>query len=120
MDYPTSYADHMALWQHRLRALEANADELAHLESRRFKLHDILNRTQIVIQEQSAAAAEKQDASRRLEALMAEGRQVMNFLNAGLREHYGKDSEKLAEFRLMPFRGRRPKVEAPPTPEDAQ
>jgi hypothetical protein len=32
----------------------------------------------------------------------------MAFLNAGLRQHYGKDSERLAEFSLPPFRGRGP------------
>lgn len=120
MDYPTSYADHLALWEHRLRALEANVDELQHLETRREKLQSIVVRAYDIIQEQAVAVAEKQAASKRLQAVMAEGRQVMTFLNAGLREHYGKDNEKLAEFKLMPLRGRRPKVEEPPLPEDAQ
>lgn len=40
----------------------------------------------------------------------------MAFLNAGLRQHYGKDSEKLAEFNLVPFRGRRAKSEPPVPP----
>ena len=119
MDQPTSYADHMKAWQLRLNALEANADELLHLESRREKLQSILGRAQTAFQTQSAAAATKQDASRLLEALVAEGRMVMSFLNAGLREYYGKDSE-IAEFNLKPFRGRRPKPELPPLPEEAR
>ena len=43
-----------------------------------------------------------------MEILVAEGRLVMAFLNAGLRQHYGKDSERLAAFSLPPFRGRGP------------
>lgn len=120
MDQPTSYADHLKAWQLRLNALDANADELAHLDSRREKLQSILGRAQTAFQTQSSAAATKQDASRLLEALVAEARMVMSFLNAGLREYYGKDSEKLAEFNLKPFRGRRPKPEVPPLPEDAR
>ena len=121
MEQPTSQADHMKLWQHRLRALEANIDELGHLESGRDKLQGIETRAQLAFRTQSAATASKQEASKELEILIAEGRLVMAFLNAGLRDHYGKDSEKLAEFNMKPFRGRRkPVAPPPPLPEDAR
>lgn len=113
MEQPTSQADHLNAFRHRLNALEANINELQHLDSRRLKLQDIYNAAIVVHQEQSAATAVKQDASRRLEALLAQGQAVMTFLNAGIREHYGKDSEKLAEFKLQPFRGRRAKPAEP-------
>jgi hypothetical protein len=61
------------------------------------------------LRDQAAARALKQDASKRLEALVAEGRKVDTFLTTCLREHYGADSEKLAEFLIKPFRGRRAK-----------
>lgn len=117
MDQPTSQADHMQLWQQRLRALEANIDELGHLVSGRDKLQGIETRAQLAFRTQAAAAATKQEASKELEILVAEGRSVMAYLNAGLRDHYGKDNEKLSEFNIPPFRGRRPKPEPPPTPE---
>jgi len=121
MEQPTSQADHMKLWQHRLGAMEANGNDLGHLESGREKLQGIESRAQLAFRSQSAATAAKQEASKELEILIAEGRLVMAFLNAGLRDHYGKDSEKLAEFNLSPFRGRRRAV-APtlPLPEDAR
>lgn len=106
MEQPTSQADFLKAWQLRLRALEANADELAVLAPAREKLQVIEARAQSAFQRQSAAAAAKQEASKELDALIAEGRLVMAFINAGLRQHYGKDSEKLAEFSLPPFRGR--------------
>lgn len=108
MGQPTSQADFLKVWQLRLRALEANADELAVLAPAREKLQGIESRAQSAFQRQSAAAAAKQEASKELDALIAEGRLVMAFINAGLRQHYGKDSEKLAEFSLVPFRGRGP------------
>jgi len=124
MNQPTSQADYLKLWQQRLRAMAENADDLQHLESRREKLQTILDQALAAFQDQGAATAEKQASSRRLEALLTEGRKVATFLNAGIREHYGDRSEKLAEFRLKPFRGRRPQTEAPepppPQPEDAQ
>lgn len=109
MEQPTSQADFLNVWQLRLDALEVNSNELPHLDSRRLRLQEIRNEALIAHRDQAAARAAKQDASRRLEALLAEGRTVMTFLNAGIREHYGKDSEKLAEFKLQPFRGRRAK-----------
>src|SRR5215210_1097997 len=119
MNRPTSQADHMQLWQQRLRALEANAVELQHLESRREKLQILVNNAHSAFQVQSSTTAAKQEASKELEDLMAEGRLVMAFLNAGLREHYGKSSEKLKEFGLQPFRGlsaKSAKPEPPPPP----
>ncbi len=108
MGQPTSQADFLKVWQLRLRALEANVDELADLAPAREKLQGIEARVQAAFRAQSAAAAAKQEASKELDVLIAEGRLVMAFINAGLRQHYGKDSEKLAEFSLAPFRGRGP------------
>lgn len=112
MEQPTSQADFLKVWQLRLRALEANADELAILAPARETLQGIESRAQSAFRRQSAAAAAKQEATKELDALIAEGRLVMAFINAGLRQHYGKDSEKLAEFNLPPFRGRGPSAAA--------
>ncbi len=121
MEQPTSQADHMRLWQQRLLALEANGNDLGHLESGRVKLQGVESRAQLAFRSQSAATAAKQEASKEVEILIGEGRLVMAFLNAGLRDHYGKDSEKLAEFNIPPFRGRRkPVAPPPPPPEDAR
>ena len=117
MEHPTSQADHLKQWQLRLRALEANAQDLQHLEIGREKLQSVEGRAQIALQTQSAATATKQEASKQVESLIAEGRLVMSYLNAGLREHYGKYNEKLTEFGLMPFRGKKKKVAPPPPPE---
>jgi uncharacterized protein (DUF2336 family) len=125
MTQPTSQADHLKLWQLRLGAMEANAAELQDLEPGRQKLQAIVNGAQSAFQVQFSATAARQESSRTLETLVSEGRLVMAYLNAGLKEHYGKDSEKLIEFGIQPFRGQRPKPAKPeppppppPLPED--
>src|SRR5215210_7048170 len=122
MSQPTSQADHLDRWQRRLRAMGENAADLQHLATWRESLQGILNNAQSALQEQSAARAAKQDASRRFEDLLSEGQKLFTFLSACLREFYGEQSEKLAEFGLIPFRGRRPRKSAPtpPLPEDVQ
>lgn len=104
---PQTHAQSLKGWKERLTALEANKEEVQHLETRREKLQTIHDGALAAIREQAAATAAKQEASKRLEALMKEGRKVDFFLTAGLREHYGDRSEKLEEFKIKPFRGRR-------------
>lgn len=120
MTQPTSYADHMRLWDHRLRAMVQNGDDFEDQNPRRARLQAILDEANTAIVEQSTATAAKQDASQRLNDLMTEGRKLATFLNACIRAQYGESSEKLAEFKLQPFRGRRPSVEQPPPVESAQ
>ena len=123
---PRTHAQSLKAWKDRLTALEANKEEVKHLETRRDKLQTIHDGALAAIRDQATAKALKQDASKRLEALMKEGRKVDTFLTTGLREHYGDRSEKLEEFLIKPFRGRRSRksekkpVEKPaPTPETA-
>jgi DNA repair ATPase RecN len=102
-------AEYLSTWQHRLTALENNKEEVQHLETRREKLQGIHDGALAAIRDQAAATALKQEASKRLEALIKEGRKVDTFLTTCLREHYGDRNEKLEEFLVKPFRGRRSK-----------
>ena len=119
----TRQSDVIKKWQTLVSALADNIGDLEHLSTRFVKLQDFLGEAIQALQEQAAARASKQAASRRLEGLLNEGQKVATFLNVGIREHYGNRSEKLAEFRLQPLRGRRPAVKTdppPPQPELAQ
>ena len=119
----TRQSDVIKQWQNLVSALADNIGDLQHLSTRFVKLQDFLGEAIQAIQEQAAARASKQDASRRLESLLSEGQKVATFLNVGIREHYGNRSEKLAEFHLQPLRGRRPAPQTeppPPPPEIAQ
>lgn len=105
-------------WQDLGLSLAANSGDLPHLETHRNLLGDMLKQARDLITQQAALTASKQEASKQLQALLAEGRKVANFLRVGVRQHYGNRAEKLVEFGQQPFRGRRRTAKtAPPTPE---
>jgi hypothetical protein len=96
--------------------LQANKDELGHLEGPITKLTDLVGQSQEVAKEQAAFIAGKQESSKKLNGLLGDSRRLATVIRAALREHYGIRAEKLAEFGLQPFRGRTRK--AKPAPEE--
>jgi hypothetical protein len=100
-------------------ALNANAADLVHLEGARLHLEKIVTDVDGIAQQQAALTASKQETSKQLQKLLVEGQRVASGMTKFLQEFYGTRSEKLAEFGLQPFRGRKPrtpKTPEPPTP----
>ena len=115
-------ADSFDTWQHLVTSVAANATDLAHLEVPRQKLEGMLKEVKDLTATQSALTASKQEASKRIEDLVVSGRRVAALLKVAVKEHYGVKSEKLAEFRIQPFRGRKVKAPVPsaePAPQPA-
>lgn len=112
----TTYAGVLGDWQRLLEPLAVNATDLAHLEVPRGKLQTILTGVLDIGKRQAALIAEKQAASKQLRELIAEGRRLATVLRVTVKEHYGVRSEKVAEFGIQPFRGRKakPVIPAPP------
>ena len=96
--------------------LEANSADLAHLEVSRVKLGTLLARIDELSKKQGAMTASKQEASKEIQALMIESQRLGSGLRSMVKEHYGPRSEKLSEFGLQPFRGRKVKAPAPESP----
>lgn len=103
-------------WQRLAASLAANAADLPHLEAHRARLAELLTQVQDLGNQQAALTATKQEVTKQLQAALAEARTVSAFLRTGVREKYGKDSEKLVEFGLRPFRGIRRKEEETEAP----
>ena len=97
-------------------AMEANKDELPHLEVHRVQLVTHLTQAQDAVKQQAAFRASKQESSRQLRTSLSESERVANVLRVAVIQHFGPRSEKLAEFGLQPFRGRKAK----PAPEEPQ
>ena len=116
MAQETTYAGIVGDWQRLLAPVKANGEELAHLEVPRAKLEALVARVVELNKEQAARTAAKQEASKQLRVLLPAGNRLANLLRVGIREHYGPEAEKLAEFTLQPFRGRAPR-KPKPTPE---
>jgi hypothetical protein len=100
-------------------ALTANAEDLAHLEGARLHLAKIVTDIEGITQRQAAFTASKQEASKQVRKLLVEGQRVASGMTKFLQEHYGTRSEKLAEFGLQPFRGRKPRTAKTPEPPPA-
>jgi hypothetical protein len=87
-------------------ALDANAGELPHLEGARLRLASLVSGAEGMAQQQAALTASKQEASRQFLRFLIAGQRVATGIRRLLKEHYGINAEKLAEFGLQPFRGR--------------
>lgn len=81
------------------------------------KLRQSVEELQSLLVERDSYEAQKQEASRKIQALLDQGRRQATVLRVSLREHYGPRSEKLAAFGIQPFRGRKPKRRTPQSPE---
>ena len=100
-------------------ALEANAADLAHLDGPRLLLAEIVDEARGIAQQQAALRASKQEASRKVKELMVRGQRVASGMRSFLQLNYGIESEKLAEFGLQPFRGRKARTPKTPQPPEA-
>lgn len=106
----TTYDEKIGSWQRLLEPLADNAQELAHLEVSRAKLAVMAAEILDLRKQQAAQMAAKQESSRRLKEGLAEAERLATLLRQAVKEHYGIRSEKLTEFGLQPFRGRRRKA----------
>jgi hypothetical protein len=103
----------IAEWRRLLKPRSNNNGEVPHLDGHWTKLEAVLARIDDLETQQAILTAAKQEATQQINAQIAEGRTIATFLKAGLREHYGRSSEKLAEYGMQPFRGIKKKPAEP-------
>jgi hypothetical protein len=106
-----------------LARLNANSEELPQLELSRARLAELLFLLQEAADRQALHTAAKQEASQAMKGFLVEAERLATVLQLGVKQHYGIRAEKLADFGLKPFRGRRkpsPAPEPPPEPEALQ
>jgi hypothetical protein len=113
----TKYTGIVGDLQRLLGALEANREELPQMEPFRLKLAGILAQALEILQQQAALKASKQESSKALRRLLGDGQRLATLARVAVKEHYGVREEKVVEFGLQPFRGRKAKaVTEKPTP----
>ena len=88
----------------RNKALAANSGDLPQLELTRVRLDAMTTELKDLTAHQASQAAGKQDTSKRIAALVREARKMLTFVDTGVKQHYGNQSEKLVEFGVQPFR----------------
>ena len=115
-----SYADVVAGWKDLRGGLTVNVTEVPHLELHSQQLRGFITGVEDLNDQQAVHTAAKQQVTRQIEELIDLGQKLATFLRAGVRQHYGNRSEKLVEFGLQPFRGKkRPPEPIPPPVEQA-
>lgn len=121
MSTESTYKGKIEDWDRLQERLTANAADLAHLEVLRAQLGTVTEQARQIAATQAAQRAAKQTASKSLKAAIIEGDRLASLLRAAVKQHYGPASEKVAEFGVQPFRGRKrtPKEKPAPTPAPA-
>jgi hypothetical protein len=107
MQNETTYSGILGETQRFQAAMEASVSQIPHLEASRERLGEALTRAQEIARQQAAASAAKQELSLQLRTAMINVQLLATMLRKGVKQHYGNRSEKLAEFGLQPFRGRK-------------
>ena|SRR5947209_5387964 len=101
-------------------ALAANSGDLPDLEGTRNKLAGLYTQAQDAVKRQAELRAEKQELSKQLKTVFTESDRLANVARKALQAHYGIRAEKLVEFGIQPFRGRKLAKAAPGTPGTPQ
>lgn len=96
-------------------ALNNNSSGLPHLEGSRAQYEELVIKASELANRQSALTAEKQDASQQLAETLTEAERLGTVLRLAVKQHFGIRAEKLVEFKVQPFRGRK-KAAPPATP----
>jgi len=106
-------------WQRLLSALQVNRTELAHLETFRTQFEVLVAQMEDVLQSQAALSASKQEATQQLAKQVADCDRLETVLHLSLKQFYGRSAEKLVEFGIQPFRGRKKLTPPPPPPAES-
>jgi len=103
-------------WEKVNTSVTANAFDLGHLQDHNGQLGAKAERMRVLSAEQAALTARKQLVTAEMQQLFREGQTLLDYVQTGVRQHYGLRSEKLLEFGIRPIRGksRPPKTEPPP------
>ena len=106
-------------------AVTANSTQVPEAEVNLPGLRERSQKARNLFAKQAALTAAKQEVTKELQQVIQEGNARARVIREALRTYLGKDSEKLIEFGVLPFRGltrkpaeKRPASEtsAPPVP----
>src|SRR4051794_35765494 len=112
-----AFADVITGWEKLLTTVAANKADLPHVEEFRQQLEIEMTGAKAANVRQLAAQAEAQQASRDLDGFRTRGKDLANRIGAGIKSKYGIRSEKLKEFDIKVFRGKKKSSTTKPPPQ---
>jgi hypothetical protein len=111
-------ANDLKEWDLLTAAIAANAPDLPQTEIPRAALGTLRDEMRTLVVEQSLHKANKQQVSKRMAEIHAEGSKLATVLRFLIKQHYGNRSDKLVELGIQPFRGRSRKAASTVEPTD--
>ena len=112
----TQKAAKLGILQKLRDSLSANQANLPHLEGSMSQFGTLVTKAHELTARQDALTAEKQDVSKQFLDTLTEAERLSTVLRLAVKQHFGIRSEKLAEFSLQPFRGRKKPTDAQKQP----
>ena len=106
------YMNRINGWVHVSAGVNANPQEAEHLQPGSVRLEGLHKEATELSVEQAALTTAKQEVTKKLQRVLREGDALADFIRTGARAHFGADSEKMVEFGMQPFRGRKLSPEA--------
>ena len=106
------YMNRINGWSQIAAGVNANPAETEHLQPGTVRLQGLHTRATDLSKQQAALTTAKQENTKELKQVLREGDALADFLRTGARAHFGADSEKMIEFGMQPFRGRKLSPEA--------
>ena len=94
-------------------SLAANQADLPQLQGSMAQFDTMVTSAHDLTTRQDALTAAKQDISKQFETTLTEAQRLGTVLRLAVKQHFGIRSEKLAEFNLQPFRGRKKPAATP-------
>jgi hypothetical protein len=111
------YMHRVAGWEVTGTGLAVNQPQLQHLDGHRIQLQEKTVQFKELSTQHNVLTTSKQEVGKEMRTLFREMETLVAYLRVAVRQHYGKDSEKLIEFGLQPFRGGRTPSPKAPVPE---
>lgn len=106
------YMNRINGWSQTAAGVNANPAETEHLQPGTVRLEGLHTRATDLSKQQAALTTAKQEITKELRQVLREGDALADFIRTGARAHFGKDSEKMLEFGMQPFRGLKTETKA--------
>ncbi len=115
-----NYPNTLRGWEQMLIPLEGQIENLPlHLKEPYAELVELLKEARELALQQRIHQAAKQEATQKLRDVLDRGRRTASFVRVGLKQHHGKQSERLVEYGVRPFRRRSRKKTDSPSPAES-
>jgi hypothetical protein len=115
----TTQSGQLGDWQRLRSALQVSQAELPHLETQMTQFEALVRMAEDLFQSQAALSASKQEASQQVAKLVSDCARLATVLRFSLKQFYGPSAERLVEFGIQPFRGRKKLTPPPPPPTES-